>query len=568
MARARPKTKAGETETPAVEATGVVPLRGDAPDLEALLESLGADVIGLEAAPRGLGVSVGEPVIYDVGEHSAIAPGVVVLAVAVRPGTPEATKLLLDAERAEASAVVFKRGADAAGLGQVAASAGVAVLSVPGEMTWTQLHGFLLNARRFSVEADGAGGIAGVPIGDLFALANAIAGMVGGAVTIEDPARRVLAFSTLGDQPIDAARRRSILGRQVPDSPGMRKLYRRVLETDGVMTADTQTLREILEGGLEELEDLDPRSAVAIRAGGRMIGSIWVDHPVDSLDGEALHALTEAARIAAPHVIQARAARDVERRMRGEMLLAVLEGRASAEENATRLGFSANALFTVIAFSAAASEEIDEFERERLVDLVGVYCEALHGQCAAIAIGENVYALLQGDETSERERVIRVARETQGHAGARIGGVLAAVSSTVDGLREVAAARREAERVLEVLRFGRVPQTLATIDDVRSEVVLLELKELKVEHPSLMRGKLTTVLDHDAQHSTQYALTLRAYLDAMGDVVKAAAGISVHPNTFRYRLRRLHELFDIDLKNAEERLVLELQLRLLGDDAL
>ena len=387
-------------------------------------------------------------------------------------------------------------------------------------------------------------------------------------MTIEDPARRVLAFSTLGDQPIDAARRRSILGRQVPDSPGMRKLYRRVLETDGVMSLDRDTLSQILEGGLEEVEDLDPRSAVAIRVGGRMIGSIWVDHPVTPLDGEALHALAEAARIAAPHVIQARAARDVERRMRGEMLLAVLEGRASAEENATRLGFAADARFTVLAFSAAAREEIDQFERERLVDLVGVYCEALHGPSGVIAIGENVYALLQVEDGSERERVIRVARETQGHAGARIGGILAAVSSTVDGVREVAAARREAERVLEVLRFGRVPQTLAAIEDVRSQVVLLELRELRLEHPSLMCGKLNAVLEHDAQHGTRYALTLRAYLGAMGDVVRAAAGISVHPNTFRYRMRRLCELFDIEVKDAEERLVLELQLRLLGDDAL
>jgi DNA-binding PucR family transcriptional regulator len=552
------------------DSTETVPRQGDeAADLEALLQSLGGDVLELVAAPRGLGVAVGEPVIYDEGEHSAIAPGVIVLAVAVRPGTSEASKLLLDAERAEASAVVFKRGSDPASLTQAAASAGVAVLSVPAEMTWTQLHAFLLNARRFSAQADGGGGIAGVPIGDLFALANAIAGMVGGAVTIEDPARRVLAFSTLGDQPIDAARRRSILGRQVPDSLGMRKLYRRVLEADGVMTADQETLREVLDGGLDEVEDLDPRSAVAIRAGGRMIGSIWVDHQITPLDGEAQHALTEAARIAAPHVIQARAARDVERRIRGEMLLAVLEGRASTEENATRLGFSANARFSVLAFSAATREAIDQFERERLVDLVGVYCEALHGPSGAIAIGENVYALLQVDDRSDQDRMVRVARETQGHAGARIGGgILAAVSSTVDDLREVAAARREAERVLEVLRSGRSTTTLATIEDVRSQVVLLELRELTVEHPSLTRGKLTAVVEHDAERGTQYALTLKAYLDAMGDVVGAAKRISVHPNTFRYRLRRLVELFDIDVKNADERLVLELQFRLLGDDAL
>jgi DNA-binding PucR family transcriptional regulator len=540
----------------------------EAADLEALLESLGTDVVELVAAPRGLGVAVGEPVIYDEGERSAIGPGVVVLAVAVRPGTPQASKLLLDAERAEASAVIFKRGTDPGALSQAAASARVAVLSVPEEMTWTQLHGFLLNARRFSSQLGGGDGIAGVPIGDLFALANAIAGMVGGAVTIEDGARRVLAFSTLGDQPIDVGRRQSILGRQVPDSPGMRELYRRLLETEGVMTADRDTLRELLRDGFEEPGELHPRAAVAIRAGGQMIGSIWVDHQDFPLAEEASRALTEAARIAAPHVIQARAVRDFERRIRGEMLLAVLEARVSAEENATRLGFAANERFTVLAFSAAG-DEIDPTERERLVDLVGVYCEALHGQSGSIAIGANVYALLQGDDGPGRERVIRVARETQGQAGARIGGgVLAALSSTVDGLKEVAAARREAERVLEVLRSGEVGLTLATIEDVRSQVVLQELKELTLEHASLTQGKLPAVLEHDAEHGTRYALTLRAYLDAMGDVVGAASGLSVHPNTFRYRLRRLRELFAIDLTNADERLVLEFQLRLLGDDAL
>lgn len=568
MARGVTGTRAGKTEASSDSSESASRSVDEPAGLEALLESLGTDVVELVAAPRGLGVAVGEPVIYDVSERSAFGPGAVVLAIGVRPGTPEAAKLLLGAERAEASAVIFKRGGDPGELNLAAASAGVAVLSVPEEMTWTQLHGFLLNARRFSAQIDGGDGIAGVPIGDLFALANAIAGMVGGAVTIEDPARRVLAFSTLGDQPIDAARRRSILGRQVPDSPGMRKLYRRVLDTDGVMSLDRDTLLEVLKGGLEETEDLDPRSAVAIRAGGRMIGSIWVEHPSVPLGEEALRALTEAARIAAPHVIQARAARDVERRIRGEMLLAVLEGRASAEENAARLGFAAGAPFTVLAYSAATADEIDQFERERLVDLVGVYCEALHGPSASIAIGENVYALLQGEDAPNQEHVIRVAREIQGHAGTRIrGGVLAAVSSTAEGLREVAAARREAERVLQVLRSEGNALTLATIEEVRSQVVLLELDQLKLEYPSLTRGKLTAVLEHDAGRGTQYALTLRAYLDAMGDVVAAAARISVHPNTFRYRLRRVVELFGIDLKNPEERLVLELQLRLLRDDA-
>src|SRR5689334_4214348 len=105
----------------------------DAADLKALLESLGTDIVELVAAPRGLGVPVGEPIIYDESERSAIAAGVVVLAVGVRPGTTEAAKLLRDAERAEATAVIFKRSRDPLEI----VSQRVAVLSVPEEMTWT-----------------------------------------------------------------------------------------------------------------------------------------------------------------------------------------------------------------------------------------------------------------------------------------------------------------------------------------------------------------------------------------------------------------------------------------------
>ena len=46
--------------------------------LKALLENLGRDVIQVATAPRGLDVLVGEPVIYDAVELSAIARDAVV----------------------------------------------------------------------------------------------------------------------------------------------------------------------------------------------------------------------------------------------------------------------------------------------------------------------------------------------------------------------------------------------------------------------------------------------------------------------------------------------------------
>jgi sugar diacid utilization regulator len=540
----------------------------EAATLEVLLDNLGRDVVEVVSAPGGLDVPVGEPVIYDPGERVAISSGSVVLAVGVRAGTAQGDRLIAAAAQADAAAVVFKATPELADLRQDGGAV-VAVLSVPEEMTWTQLHA-LLNLSRFAT-ASGATGIAGVPLGDLFALANAIAGVVGGAVTIEDPGRRVLAYSTLGDQPIDAARRGSILGRQVPDSPGMRTLYRQVLTTQGVMTADAESLRRILEGGGRppDVHDLKGRSAIAIRAGSHTIGSIWVIHDAERLDPESERALAESARIAVPHVIQARAARDVERRLRAEMLMTVLEGRGSVEEAAARLGFGPTAPLAIVAFEIGNGEPgMDELQRERLVDLVVVHAEGACRQTSAVAIGQIVYALLQGDRLLEERALTRVAEQVQEHAASRLGlTLLAAVGPAVDGLRDVARARRDAERVLGVLHADSRDRTVASTEDVRSEVVLHELQELSLDHPGLVRGKLERVLAHDEAHNATYASTLRAYLDCFGDVPRAAERISVHPNTFRYRMRRLVKLFDLDLDDPDERVVLELQLRLLAGEA-
>ncbi len=532
----------------------------EASSLEGLLENLGRDVIQVVAAPAGLDVFVGEPVIYDPAERSAISRGAVVLGVGLRAGTAGGDGLLAAAAQAGAAAVVFKATPELADLVRDRGSHGVAVLSVPEEMTWTQLHAHL-NLSRFSTVTGASTGIAGVPLGDLFALANAIAGVVGGAVTIEDPSRRVLAYSTLGDQPIDAARRGSILGRQVPDSPGMRLLYRRVISTPGVMTVDGPTLRRMLEGGPAEIDDVKTRSAVAIRAGSETIGTMWVIH--EGLDDDAERALVEAARVAVPHVIQARAARDVERRLRAEMLMTVLEGQGSVEEAAGRLGFGSSTSLVVLAFEFVDDEAgVEELLRERLVDLVLLHCEATGRQASAVALGQIVYALLQVDGTFEPHALIRLAEQVQAHAASRLGtALLGAVGPAADGLRDVARARRETERVLGVLRTDGRGRTIASIDEVRSEVVLHELKELSLDHPTLAQGKLERVFAHDAAHNATYAETLRAYLDCFGDVPRAAERISVHPNTFRYRMRRLVELFGLDLDDPDERVVLELQLR-------
>ena len=57
--------------------------------------------------------------------------------------------------------------------------------------------------------------------------------------------------------------------------------------------------------------------------------------------------------------------------------------------------------------------------------------------------------------------------------------------------------------------------------------------------------------------------TLRAYLDSFGDVAAAARQLHVHPNTVRYRARRIETLLSTSLADPDVRLLFSLGLRAL-----
>jgi DNA-binding PucR family transcriptional regulator len=73
------------------------------------------------------------------------------------------------------------------------------------------------------------------------------------------------------------------------------------------------------------------------------------------------------------------------------------------------------------------------------------------------------------------------------------------------------------------------------------------------------------LIEHDKEKETEYVATLRSFFEHQGDVPAAAKALGVHANTFRYRLRRLSETAGIDLDDAVESLVLQLQLHFLAD---
>jgi DNA-binding PucR family transcriptional regulator len=73
-------------------------------------------------------------------------------------------------------------------------------------------------------------------------------------------------------------------------------------------------------------------------------------------------------------------------------------------------------------------------------------------------------------------------------------------------------------------------------------------------------GPVAQLSRYDAQNGTELTESLHAYLEAFGDVSRAAAAVHVHPNTFRYRLRRIWEVSGLDLDDSRARLAVLVQL--------
>jgi hypothetical protein len=398
--------------------------------------------------------------------------------------------------------------------------------------------------------------LGGMPSGDLFALANAIAALLDAPVTIEDRGSRVLAFSGRQDE-ADPSRVETILGRQVPEK------YSRLLAERGVFHDLYRTDQPVYVEPVTKASL--PRVAVSVRAGDEVLGSIWaaVREP---LSADRAGALVDASRLVALHLLRIRAGADVERRLRTDLLSTALEGGPGARDALDRLGLAGHPVVVLAMATAdhdhpATTEAALATERQRLGDALAMHLSALHPRCATALVGDVTYGLVPSAPDGDL-RAMAIAADFLERVGDRTRAVIA-VSPVAADTADLPAARATADRTLRVLRAGGSRRT-ARLPDVHVEALLLQLRDLAAAQGDRPTGAIAKLIAYDHAHTANLVETLRAWLDAFGDVIAASAAVHVHPNTFRYRLRRLAEIGGLDLTDPEARFAAMLQLRVLS----
>lgn len=536
--------------------------------LERVHAYLGPTLLRVAAGDVDGAAAVTGVAIYDRYDDALLPPGAIVLGVGVRDSA-EIAALIDEVGRAGATALIV-RGPTTVD-DAVRAAAGrtrVVLLELAHGASWAQIAVLLRSiltdgsstARTLDDVAD-AEALGGVPSGDLFALANAVSSLVDAPLTIEDAASNVLAFSGRQESG-DQSRIETILGRQVPPryTALLREhgVFRDLYRSAGPVYIDPARL------GMPAIAL--PRVAVAVRAGAEVIGSIWavVSEP---LSCHREQAFVDAAKLVAVHMLHQRASADVEYRVRAELVATVLEGGVGSGRAASQLGITSRLSVAVAlgirrpadnAEPAATMEEL-----RRLADAFSLHLSAFHSGSAAALLGSVVYGIVPASAATSgpAEVAIRVVTEFLDRLGDRHD-VVVGIGRPSGDVAELPRSRKDADAVLATLRAADGSPRVAQLDDVYVRILLRQLRDfIEVENYADV-GPLARLREYDRRHGANHIPTLTAWLDAFGDIAAAAAALHVHPNTLRYRLRRLAEVAGIDLTSAEDRFAAMLELRL------
>lgn len=515
-------------------------------------------ILQLLLAPAGRDVNVEGMIIGDEGPAHP-HEGRIVLAAGPFHSGGAATVSIREAARRGATAVVV-RVDDAFPADAIAAAreAGIALLARADWTDWDDVATLLRSAAAYAEAGRGDRMADATAGGGLAALASVVAEFTGGSITIEDTQFRVLAHSATGPE-ADELRRSTILGGRVPDWR-VEELRRSGL-LRALWTSD-DVIHRPADGGIPE------RLIVAIRSGREMLGSIWVAADGRSLTANAAKALSRAAEVAVPYLVQHRLRESCAVRREEHALRGLLGGHGDRSVHAWSLGLSSEASCAVV---VAEHDGPYDALADRTLDVLAMQAASYRRTVRVLRESDRVLALLPVDGGNDRE-ALGLARELDVLAASMPGGgtVWAGAGSVVPSPLLAAVSREEATLVVRVLRdreaAGRNPQRVRHGGVAEAGLTLDVLRVLDVVRPVWEKGggPVHELIHTDLAAGGDLVRSISAYLDASGDIGRAARRLVLHPNTLRYRLRRARERFGVDLDDPDTRLIITLAVRLVG----
>lgn len=278
--------------------------------------------------------------------------------------------------------------------------------------------------------------------------------------------------------------------------------------------------------------------------------------------------LTYGADVCAIELAKNRAIASAVEQARGDWVQMWLSGTPADDDmlttRAQQAGFDVDSQYLVCVFRAI-TEGGQTLPLESLISLVR---DDMARRQIGGAVGQYVdviVALYPLEEISQTARVRGVIEEIRQQLATRTpsGLVAAGISRPQETMNMLREAYREAKDAVSIAQeLGDIEKT-TFYGDLKLYKLILALKERNLEHlRRFYDDTLGPLVEHDNRKQSDLVRTLTGFFEANGNLAKAAQDLDVHRNTLVYRLDRISELTELDLNDADNRLILHLSLKI------
>ncbi len=344
-------------------------------------------------------------------------------------------------------------------------------------------------------------------------------------------------------------------------APGAKELLKELLESERCAAllrrvGDDHHPHAILEGGRQLV--ISP-----IVSGPDLLGYVLIeaDEPASPHVNEALAEM--AALVASTVFVRERALEDGLVRRRADLLERLLEGDLPKSASSFRALPPPLRLAVGRLRPAEASRPGRPADGNVLREVRAIAEQILGGQAAATVAairGEHVVLAWSATQRESRaksvERLEEIAAAVQGSTGTR---VRFALTDIVADPHLVAQVYQEARLASEIR-----PWTEGAVVDAGGlgayRLIIGAMSSRQVVEFS--RRTLAKAIEHDRKRNGCLIDTLRTYLEKGSSLSLAAQALGVHVHTVQYRLGKIEELTRLSHHNPEDRLTLELALRI------
>lgn len=316
-----------------------------------------------------------------------------------------------------------------------------------------------------------------------------------------------------------------------------------------------------------------PIDVVPVRAGADVLGLLAVDLGNETGDVEGrVRALEHGATVLALELSKERAAAEVERRLRGDLVEEVLAGGLEAEEaeriarQAERLGHRLPQRAWVVVLEAdddkteaalAARGQQDRLDGA----LSGLVRSRLPGALTLVRSASAVF-LVPDELAANLPAVEKLGAQVLAAAAPvmKPGSASVGIGNLANGVGELARSHVEARQALRLTRRAGSRARVASYRSLGAFRLLLE-----VQSPEALRRfvneLLGPLLQYAQSRDTPLLETLEALSAARWIRRAAARQLGIHINSMTYRVERIQSLTGLQLDDPETRVAISIALR-------